>query len=83
MLDMVNGCKLIDIGYQGLWFTWTNCRKDLTNIRKRLDRVWCNLEWKRQHEEVCLRHLPRVHSDHHPILLGGLTKSKADRFTEF
>lgn len=74
LLDMVNGCNLIDLGYQGPRYTWTNCRQGLANIREQLDWVWCNLAWHKQYEEAWLKHLPRAHLDHHLILLGGLMK---------
>lgn len=52
LLDMVNGCNLIDLGYQGPRYTWTNCRQGLANIREQLDWVWCNLAWHKQYEEA-------------------------------
>jgi hypothetical protein len=36
---------------------------------ERLDRFFCNPSWQNLFEEATVLHLPRVHSDHTPILL--------------
>lgn len=39
------------------------------NIRERLDWFLCNLAWRTMFEHAEVHHLPRSHSDHHPILV--------------
>lgn len=83
LLDTVHDCNLIDLGFQGPQYTWTNCRHGVANIKERIDRGWCNLEWFRKFSGAWLQHLPRAHSDHHPILLGGLSPEPHIRFKGF
>lgn len=45
----------------------------MANIRERIDRAWCNLRWHHAFGNATVQHLPRVESDHHPLLLAGLT----------
>ena len=40
----MDDCNLIDIGYNGPKFTWTNKRRN-NPIYERLDRGWANVEW--------------------------------------
>ncbi len=60
--------NLLDLGFSGPQFTWTNKRpNDL--VMERLDKVLCNPSWKLCFEETNVLHLPRVSSDHNPILI--------------
>lgn len=65
----VNDCQLLDLGFSGLSFTWTNNRVSRANIKQRIDRVFCNFSWKRRFQNHVVKYLPRVCSDHHPILI--------------
>lgn len=67
--EAINNCRLLDMGFQGPRFTWTNCHTGTTKIRERIDRAWCNLEWQRYFSTTIIRHLARLQSDHHPLLL--------------
>lgn len=60
----------MDVGFHGPCFTWTNGQKGKANIRERLDRVWCNVHMWQSNADLSIKHLLRVASDHHPILLG-------------
>lgn len=64
----MNDCNLIDIGYNGHTYTWTNKRKN-NPIYERLDRGWANDEWIQTFPEHNVWHLPRITSDHYPILV--------------
>ena len=61
---------LMDLGFHGLRFTWTN--KSLcwqTTIKERLDIGLGNAKWATLFPSAEIHHLPRVKSDHCPILL--------------
>ncbi|XP_026378739.1 uncharacterized protein LOC113273195 [Papaver somniferum] len=60
---------LIDLGYKGPAYTWTNGRCMDNLIRQRLDRVLVNPEWCISFSFVVVIYLPRLSSDHAPILL--------------
>lgn len=61
--------QLLDLGFKGPAYTWTNCQDTSNAIYERLDRVVANIQWTQMHPEAYVNHLPRVHSDHMPILL--------------
>ena len=65
----MNANALIDLGYQGPGFTWTNGREGKDLIRERLDRVLANAEWLDVFPNSKVIHLPRTFSDHCPILV--------------
>ena len=74
--------NLIDLGFNGLKFTWTNrCKRNV--IYERLDRGWGNMEWFKQHPNYSVWHLPRITSDHCPILAKLDTLNKHVRSTPF
>ena len=60
----------MDLGFQGPRFTWTN--KSLAwngPIQERLDSGLGNAKWKLLFPTAEIHHLPRVKSDHCPIML--------------
>ena len=46
ILDCMNVCHMMDLGFSGPNFTWSNKREIGDLIQCRLDRCWANLEWK-------------------------------------
>ena len=66
--NCLDNCNLLDLGFNGPRFTWTNKRQDGL-VMKRLDHVLCNPVWKHSFEEANVIHLPKVASDHSPILI--------------
>ena len=60
-------CGLVDLGYQGNIFTWTNGRDDL--VQERLDRACATIEWRDKFAQVQVTHLEASYSDHSPILV--------------
>ena len=66
--NFLNNCNLIDLGYNGPRFTWTN-KRDNGLVMKRLDKALANSQWKLLFNDSHVCHLPRTFSDHHPILL--------------
>lgn len=80
---IINRCHLVDLGFQGPRFTWTNGRRGAANIKERLDQAWCNLLWHKLFERANVRHLARTAFDHHPLLLSGLETYHRARFGGF
>nr|XP_011457627.1 PREDICTED: uncharacterized protein LOC105349504 [Fragaria vesca subsp. vesca] len=62
--NWISEAAMIDLGFKGSCFTWSNNR-----IKERLDRAFCNMDWRSIFSEAFIRHLPRTRSDHCPILL--------------
>ncbi|XP_073051334.1 uncharacterized protein [Primulina eburnea] len=55
---------LIDVGFEGSSFTWTN-----KTIWKRLDRVLLSVDWGDHFSSLRAEHLARTVSDHCPLLV--------------
>lgn len=60
---------LVDMGFIGDIFTWCNNRRGHARIRERLDRVLGNLEAQDLFPSCTVSHLPRITSDHSPLLV--------------
>ena len=60
---------MIDLGFSGPKFTWSNKRGIDDLIQCRLDRCWANPEWKAHFAEANVTHLARANFDHCPLLL--------------
>ncbi|XP_028071512.1 uncharacterized protein LOC114273895 [Camellia sinensis] len=67
--DCLDHCGLIDMGFSGPRFTWNNCRQSGCFISERLDISLCNESWAQLFPNNKILHLPKLHSDHCPILL--------------
>ncbi|KAL4638398.1 hypothetical protein ACB092_03G143700 [Castanea dentata] len=67
--ECMDTCYMIDLGFSGPKFTWTNKRGLDDLIQCRLDRCWANPAWKAFFVEANVTHLARVNSDHCPLLL--------------
>ncbi|KAL0287183.1 UNVERIFIED_CONTAM: hypothetical protein Scaly_2773000 [Sesamum calycinum] len=62
--DMMIDTRLMDAGFEGDPYTWTNKR-----VWKRLDRVLYSKEWTDTYNSTRVQHLPRRLSDHHPLFI--------------
>lgn len=60
----MDNCNLLDMGFSGDPYTWVR-----GNTRKRLDRALSNLEWRLRFTESTITHLPKLKSDHAPLLM--------------
>jgi hypothetical protein len=67
--NCLNACSMIDLGFSGPRFTWSNCHDVSYLIMERLDRALANLDWRILFPEATVSHLTRTHSDHCPLLL--------------
>ncbi|KAI3465771.1 hypothetical protein Pfo_022434 [Paulownia fortunei] len=56
--------SLIDAGYEGSNFTWTNHK-----VWKRLDRILYSEDWLNLFHTTRVSHLPRIWFDHSPLLI--------------
>ena len=67
--NFLDNCSLIDLGFKGNSFTWTNKRMGRDNIKERLDRAVANAEWKRIFPKATIKHLPMLSSDHATLVI--------------
>lgn len=64
----MDDCNLMDFGFEGPRFTWTNKRENGHLIFEPLDRALCTPDQCEHYPESTIYHLPRTRSDHAPIL---------------
>jgi hypothetical protein len=67
--DFVNSNALVDLGFVGNRFAWSNHRSGSANIRERLDRGFANQNWVHIFPNSLINHFPAIQSNHCPILL--------------
>ena len=67
--NCLNACSMIDLGFSGLKFTWSNYHDVSSLIMEWLDRALANPDWRILFPKATLSHLTRTHSDHCPFLL--------------
>ncbi|XP_075103192.1 uncharacterized protein LOC142177960 [Nicotiana tabacum] len=65
----MNTCDLFDLGFKGSIYTWWNGRAEEDCIFKRLDRCMANIEFQQMFPGIEVTHLPKIGSDHCPMLL--------------
>ncbi|XP_019451789.1 PREDICTED: uncharacterized protein LOC109353883 [Lupinus angustifolius] len=61
--------NLVHLETRGAEFTWSNKRRGSALTEKRLDRSMCNDDWLSTWNYVSYCTLPKISSDHHPLLL--------------
>lgn len=65
----IHSNHLMDLGYSGPTYTWSNGRQLQSLIRQRLDRVVATPDWCLIFQNSGVLHMPRISSDHPSILL--------------
>lgn len=60
---------LVDVGFQGSPYTWTNAIDGIDLIKERLDRALANPSKLNTYPNTQVLHLPRTYSDHCPLLI--------------
>ncbi|KAK4737426.1 hypothetical protein R3W88_001123 [Solanum pinnatisectum] len=68
-IGIIEACGLMDLGFNGPRFTWSNQRGINFRIWKRLDRAMVNDKWLQNMSQTTITHLPSVGSDHCPLLM--------------
>ena len=66
--DCLDECNMVDLGFVGPKFTWTNRRPISSLILERIDRFFAN-PWRILYLEALVTHLPRTFLDHYPVLI--------------
>lgn len=61
--------QLVDLGFIGSQFTWRRGTEAENHVSKRLDRVCMSPLGREQWPEASVKHLPRLSSDHNPLLV--------------
>ena len=74
-------CNMIDLGFAGPKYTWTNCGPISSLILERIDRCFANSVWRLLYAEAVVTHMPRTFSDHCPMLIK-LCKSSANHLNK-
>ncbi|XP_052110189.1 uncharacterized protein LOC127741523 [Arachis duranensis] len=77
--------ELLDLGFVGHAFTWTNNQGGNQNVQERLDRATANISWKEAFPRAVVQYFQRYRSDHCPILIDmvGDSTSKKKRVKKF
>jgi hypothetical protein len=65
----LNYCNLINLGFSGPKYTWTNSQDVSSLIMQRLSRDFANPDWRSLFPEAIVTHLTHTHSDYCLILL--------------
>lgn len=60
---------LIDLGFHGPAYTWSNKQGVHSHVAQRLDRALSTTAWSMSYPQMAVFHLPRFQSDHLPILI--------------
>ncbi|KAL8546263.1 hypothetical protein ACS0TY_006111 [Phlomoides rotata] len=67
--EVVASLNLLDMGFQGSKYTWSNGRPGNENIQSRLDRVLATTQWHNLFPSHMVHHRPWLHSDHSPLIV--------------
>ncbi|XP_072061977.1 uncharacterized protein [Arachis hypogaea] len=68
-IEAIQSNSLLDLGFDGHPFTWSNGKSGDRNIQERLDRALANVEWKELFSMTTVHHLEMFKSDHSLILI--------------
>ncbi|XP_075665407.1 uncharacterized protein LOC142635078 [Castanea sativa] len=75
--ESLDKCSMIEIGFSGPRFTWTNRREVQALIQERIDRIFVNPSWCLLYPKARVVHLTRCHLDHCPVMLQAWGQSYA------
>nr|AFP55574.1 non-ltr retroelement reverse transcriptase [Rosa rugosa] len=84
--DFLNNGHLRDLHFKGPGFSWFAMRHGRVFIKERLDRALGNIAWSSSQPNTQILHLPKIGSDHRPLLLDSnpkmLNKTRLFRFEQ-
>lgn len=69
LAHFMESCGMVDLGFSGCNFTWSNKRPGLANIRERIDRGIANVQWRMTFPNTAIQHYEYAPSDHVPLIL--------------
>lgn len=72
--NVLEECRLNDLGFIGRWFMWERSHFQSTNIRERLDRGVANLDWINLFPMYLVEHLAHTISNYCLIFLDTIGK---------
>ncbi|KAL5817683.1 hypothetical protein ACOSQ3_026061 [Xanthoceras sorbifolium] len=72
--DAVDDCCLMDMGFRGYKFTWSNRQDGRELIQERLDRFLCSMSWRSLFPNAVNTHLDWGGSDHKALLVNNVQK---------
>ncbi|KAL5785815.1 hypothetical protein ACOSQ2_008207 [Xanthoceras sorbifolium] len=67
--EWINCNGLVDMGFIGQNFTWMTKRGIGEEIWYRLDRALWSMDWRLNYVKGFMKNLPRINSDHCPLLI--------------
>jgi hypothetical protein len=67
--DCLADCRLMDLGYKGYPFTWSNRRTGEANVQARLDRATGSAELLQLFPCTTVQHIPTEETDHLALLI--------------
>ncbi|XP_009794046.1 uncharacterized protein LOC107797430 [Nicotiana tabacum] len=68
-LNMIEDCGLVDLGFYGPRYTWSNGRAPGSIIWKRLDKGMVNDNWLISFPATTISHLASTRSDENPLIM--------------
>ncbi|CAN1128052.1 hypothetical protein LINPERHAP2_LOCUS4389 [Linum perenne] len=81
--DFIFDNHLLDLGFSGNRFTWSNLQDGDDNNKFRLDRALCSIPWRTAFDKAILYNEPMIGWDHTPLRLNlhGVLARKNTLFT--
>ncbi|CAN1161425.1 hypothetical protein LINPERHAP2_LOCUS23905 [Linum perenne] len=67
--NFISNNSLIDLGFQGDPFTWSNGQQGNNEIKQRLDKALSCHNWRTSFDKALVFHEERIGSDHCPLLI--------------
>ncbi|KAF9618380.1 hypothetical protein IFM89_001015 [Coptis chinensis] len=68
-LEMIDDCELLDLGFVGSIYTWTNRQNGHNKIWERIDRMMANEVWRSRFTDCRVLHELAISSDHKFLIL--------------